>query len=104
MSSPLALVIRDGQAKRIPGREVVQNDILLLKDVGFTLIALSLVLFVPPIRDIFRFGQLTLRHVGWCFLSALAALVWYEFYKLIWLRTTKHRMHKQSLAHKGLDN
>src|SRR6185295_19682832 len=32
LSSPRALVIRDGEAKRIPGREVVQDDVLLLKE------------------------------------------------------------------------
>ena len=32
LSSPRALVIRDGEAKRIAGREVVRDDILLLKE------------------------------------------------------------------------
>lgn len=32
LSSPRALVIRDGQAQRIPGREVVRDDIVLLKE------------------------------------------------------------------------
>lgn len=32
LSSPRALVVRDGEAKRIPGREVVQDDILLVDE------------------------------------------------------------------------
>ena len=32
LSSPRALVIRDGMQKRIPGREVVRDDILVLKE------------------------------------------------------------------------
>jgi P-type Ca2+ transporter type 2C len=32
LSSPRALVIRDGEQKRIPGREVVQGDILILRE------------------------------------------------------------------------
>jgi Ca2+-transporting ATPase len=32
LSSPRALVIRDGKQKRIPGREVVREDILILKE------------------------------------------------------------------------
>ncbi|MFZ3383507.1 MAG: HAD-IC family P-type ATPase, partial [Candidatus Methanoperedens sp.] len=32
LSSPRALVIRDGAQKRIPGREVVRGDILVLKE------------------------------------------------------------------------
>jgi P-type Ca2+ transporter type 2C len=32
LSSPRALAVRDGDAKRIPGREVVRDDILLLKE------------------------------------------------------------------------
>lgn len=32
LSSPRALVIRDGEARRIPGREVVRGDILLLEE------------------------------------------------------------------------
>jgi len=32
LSSPRALVVRDGEARRIPGREVVRDDILLLKE------------------------------------------------------------------------
>ncbi|HEX7627896.1 MAG TPA: cation-translocating P-type ATPase [Candidatus Methanoperedens sp.] len=32
LSSPRALVIRDGAQKRIPGREVVRDDILILKE------------------------------------------------------------------------
>ncbi len=32
LSSPRALVVRDGTAQRIPGREVVRDDILLLKE------------------------------------------------------------------------
>ena len=32
LSSPRALVIRDGQKKRIPGREVVRGDLLLLSE------------------------------------------------------------------------
>jgi Ca2+-transporting ATPase len=32
LSSPRALVIRDGKQKRIPGREVVRDDILILKE------------------------------------------------------------------------
>lgn len=32
LSSPRALVVRDGKQKRIPGREVVRNDILILKE------------------------------------------------------------------------
>jgi len=32
LSSPRALVIRDGEQKRIPGREVVKDDILILRE------------------------------------------------------------------------
>src|SRR6185437_3785816 len=32
LSSPRALVLREGQKKRIPGREVVRNDIVLLNE------------------------------------------------------------------------
>lgn len=32
LSSPRALVIRDGQRKRIPGREVVRGDVLVLSE------------------------------------------------------------------------
>ncbi|NBV42525.1 ATPase, partial [bacterium] len=32
LSSPRALVIRDGQRLRIPGREVVRNDIVILSE------------------------------------------------------------------------
>jgi Ca2+-transporting ATPase len=32
LSSPRALVIRDGQQKRIPGREVVREDIMILRE------------------------------------------------------------------------
>ena len=32
LSSPRALVVRDGQRKRIPGREVVRGDVLLLSE------------------------------------------------------------------------
>jgi len=32
LSSPRALVVRDGQAQRIPGREVVRGDCLLLRE------------------------------------------------------------------------
>ncbi len=32
LSSPLALVLRDGELQRIPGREVVREDILLLRE------------------------------------------------------------------------
>ena len=32
LSSPRALVVRDGKQKRIPGREVVRDDILILKE------------------------------------------------------------------------
>ncbi|MDD3317332.1 MAG: HAD-IC family P-type ATPase, partial [Methanosarcina sp.] len=32
LSSPRALVIRDGEQKRIPGREVVKGDILILRE------------------------------------------------------------------------
>ncbi|HKQ29808.1 MAG TPA: cation-translocating P-type ATPase [Burkholderiales bacterium] len=32
LSSPRALVVRDGEARRIPGREVVRGDILLVKE------------------------------------------------------------------------
>jgi Ca2+-transporting ATPase len=32
LSSPRALVVRDGEAKRIAGREVVQGDVLLVKE------------------------------------------------------------------------
>lgn len=32
LSSPRALVIRDGQHKRIPGREVVRSDLLILRE------------------------------------------------------------------------
>jgi Ca2+-transporting ATPase len=32
MTSPRALVLRDGEQKRIPGREVVPGDLVLLKE------------------------------------------------------------------------
>lgn len=32
LSSPRALVIRDGQKKRIPGRDIVREDLLLLSE------------------------------------------------------------------------
>ncbi len=32
LSSPRALVIRDGQQKRIPGREVVREDYIILRE------------------------------------------------------------------------
>ena len=34
LSSPRALVIRDGKETRIPGREVVPDDLIILNEVG----------------------------------------------------------------------
>ena len=44
LSSPRALVIRDGEQKRIPGREVVKGDILILRE-GDRIPADGIVLF-----------------------------------------------------------
>ena len=55
LSSPRALVVRDGAALRIPGREVVRGDVLLLKEgdrvpADATLVELSLIHISEPTR------------------------------------------------------
>jgi Ca2+-transporting ATPase len=50
--------------------------------VGGTLAGVALVLYVPYLRDLFRFAPLHGGHLALCFAAALAGLVWFELYKL----------------------
>ena len=50
--------------------------------VGGTLTGVALVLYVPYLRDLFRFAPLHGDDLALCFAAALAGLVWFELYKL----------------------
>ena len=50
--------------------------------VGGTLAGVALVLYVPYLRDLFRFAPLHGEDLAICFAAALAGLVWFELYKL----------------------
>jgi len=50
--------------------------------VGGTLAGIALVLYVPYLRDLFRFAPLHGADLALCFAAALAGLVWFELYKL----------------------
>jgi Ca2+-transporting ATPase len=50
--------------------------------VGATLAGMAAVLYVPYLRDLFRFAPLAAADLLWCAVAAAAALVWFEFWKL----------------------
>lgn len=54
--------------------------------VSAALTVLGLVLFVEPMREIFRFGTVNFVELSYSFLSALIAVGWYEIYKVVKLR------------------
>ena len=50
--------------------------------VGGTLAGIALVLYVPYLRDLFRFAPLHGEDLALCVAAALASLIWFELYKL----------------------
>jgi Ca2+-transporting ATPase len=51
--------------------------------VSGTLAGMALVLYVPYLRDLFRFAALGLTELLICLAAAAAGLMWYELYKLV---------------------
>lgn len=120
LSSPRALVIRDGTEKRIAGKDVVPGDIIVLREgdrvpadatllsginlqadeslltgesvernsavkwvAGGALGFLLLVLFIPPVRDVFHFDKLHADDLLICSGAGLLATAWFEIIKII---------------------
>jgi len=79
LASPRALVIRNGQRKRISGREVVREDLLVLSE-GDRVPADA---FVPSIRDLFQFSTLHLNDIAVCMALTIASITGIEAAKLI---------------------
>jgi Ca2+-transporting ATPase len=44
---------------------------------------LGLVLYVPALRDLFRFAKLQLSDLGLCLVAGIASILWFEAFKLI---------------------
>jgi Ca2+-transporting ATPase len=57
--------------------------------VGGTLVGLALVLYVPYLRDLFRFAALEAESLAICLAAAAAGLVWYEAYKVVHRRRAR---------------
>jgi magnesium-transporting ATPase (P-type) len=89
LSSPRALVIRDGEQRRIAGHDVVRDDILALAAVaGGAVLLLALVLAVPALRGLFKFAALHADDLGLAIGVALLTLLLSEGLKLFGRRTT----------------
>lgn len=58
---------------------------------GVTLLILSLLIFVPPVRSAFDFGAVQLRDVAFPLFAAIASILWFEGYKVIHWRKTSSR-------------
>ena len=56
--------------------------------VGGTLTGVAAVLYVPYLRDLFRFAPLHADDLALCFAAALTGLLWFEFYKVVVARRT----------------
>jgi P-type Ca2+ transporter type 2C len=50
---------------------------------GGAILFLSLVLYIPFLRDLFQFALLHPNDLGICFLAGVASLLWFEFLKII---------------------
>jgi len=46
-----------------------------------TLVCLTLVLFVPALHDLFRFGSVSLADLVVCTIAAVGSVIWFECYK-----------------------
>jgi Ca2+-transporting ATPase len=54
---------------------------------GVTLSILSLLIFVPPVRSAFDFGEIQVRDIAIPLLAAVASILWFEGYKVLhWRR------------------
>ncbi len=51
--------------------------------IGAAMLLLGLVLFVPFLRDLFRFTPLTMGELGLCAVAGLLSVVWFEGYKWV---------------------
>ena len=73
LSSPRALVIRDGSLRRVAGREVVT---------GGTLFFLAVAVALPVAREVFRFAGFGPMDLAVCILAGILPVLWFEVYKL----------------------
>jgi Ca2+-transporting ATPase len=48
---------------------------------GGAVLILGLVLFVPVLREVFRFGELGSKDIGVCLLAGAASIAWFELFK-----------------------
>jgi Ca2+-transporting ATPase len=54
---------------------------------GVTLSILSILIFVPPVRSAFDFGEIQVRDIAIPLLAAVASILWFEGYKVLhWRR------------------
>ena len=91
---------RNGESKRIPGREVVVGDIIILSEgdrvpadaivlankalyaiIAFNVAILGLVIYVPFLRDLFHFGPLHPNDLGICLGAGIVCIIWFELVK-----------------------
>ena len=57
------------------------NTALVYVFVG-TVISLALVLYVPFLQDLFRFGALTAADLALCAVAGIISILWFEIFKL----------------------
>jgi Ca2+-transporting ATPase len=57
--------------------------------IGGAVAFLAFALYVPVLRELFRFAQLGIIDLGVCLLAGTASILWFEAFKLISQRRTK---------------
>jgi Ca2+-transporting ATPase len=58
--------------------------------IGGAVVFLGLVLYVPVLRELFRFGELHWIDLGVCLLAGAGSILWFEAFKLIGKRKEAH--------------
>ncbi len=57
--------------------------------VGGALVFLALALYLPPLRELFRFGALHATDLAFCFVAGVLGLLWFEGFKRLSRRTPR---------------
>ena len=82
----LALILTDlSRSKTIVQTLRRPNKPLILIFSG-VLVSIAVVLYVPPVQELFRFSQLNVAELAICFVVGLSSILWFEIYKVFWHR------------------
>ena len=78
----LGLIVANRSRTQLVVQMLRQPNPALWWVIAATLTGVSLVLYIPYLRELFRFAPLSAADLLWCALAAAAAMVWFELWKV----------------------